>query len=59
MPVDTKLVVVECFANFLCDDIREAGENPDVKKIMDQSLTHHFNYNGSWISIAPFETVMV
>jgi len=36
------LVVVECFANFLCDDVRDAGDSPDVKSVMDHSLTRHF-----------------
>jgi len=59
VPEDSKLVVVECFANFLCDDVRDAGENPNVVKVMDQSLVRHFEILSDFCKTHPNLVVAV
>jgi len=40
--VDTKLLVVSCFANFLCDDVRDSDDTYVFESVLDRSLKEHF-----------------
>jgi len=58
VPVDSKLVVVACFANFLCDDVREAGDGVTAfVDLLDKSLTAHFTAVSTFCASKPLINV--